>query len=129
MLFVFIATNIFAQKTVDLNRDFNLSGKLWAYSETESGEDVIIAKEGARWHLTNEFVAGRNHVKFWISMPDVEEDMFYTKWSADDVKIIMLVEDDGRKIYYVNDSIFNNLMIIENKDGYLIRKCSVLLDY
>lgn len=128
LLLVIIATSMNAQKQVDLNRDFNLSGKVWAYTETETGEDVVIAKEGARWHLTNEFVAGRNHVKFWISMPDIKEDMFFTKWSADDTAIVLIIGEDGKKNYYVNDTVFNNLMIAEFEEGCLIRKCSSLID-
>lgn len=128
MLFLVVSTIVMAQQKLDLNRDFNLSGKLWAYTETETGEDAIVAADGARWHLTNEFVAGRNHVKFWISMPDIEEDMFFTRWSADDVEIVLIIGEDGKKNYYVNDTVFNNLMISEFDKGYLIRNCSVLLD-
>ena len=125
-MFILLSGNVLAQKIIPLDRDFNLSGELWAYSETEEGEDAIIVVEGARWHLTNEVVARRNHVKFWITAPDDDERLYYTTWSADDVKVAMIITAEKKKKYYVFDDVFTNLIIADTDNGVIIRNCSVL---
>lgn len=126
MMLIIICTVKAQSRIIDMNRTFSVTETLTKYCTTESFDQLKGVKPGVKWHLENEpLTDGTNYVRFWIELPDgtTTDDK---KWRGKDIRVTLLVTEEGKKFYAVKDDEFDHLNIMQLDEGYLVHNCSRL---
>ena len=114
-----------AQKVINMNREFSVTGTLKKYCVTEELDGLINVKKGVNWHLENSPYNEQNYIRFWIETPNGEQEE-YKVWKGKEIKIVMILNEDGGKNYLIRDDLFQHLIIMQLEEGYLVHNCSVI---
>ena len=114
-----------AQKVINMNREFSVTGTLKEYCVTEELDGLFKVKKGVNWHLENSPYNEQNYIRFWIETPNGEQEE-YKSWKGKEIKIVMILNEDGKKNYLIRDDLFQHLIIMQLEEGYLVHNCSVI---
>lgn len=118
-----VAMTMQAQDIIDLNRNFNLSGKCVLYTKTKAAQPTD--KGDYRWELKNSTATGANFVT--LTMYDADGHAFDSASFHDGIIVFMMKNDDGTKTIFINDDLFSHLRILEiEKDTYCVHLYSLL---
>ena len=128
MMMCMMAMTMQAQDVINMNRNFNLSGKCVLYTKTKAPQPTD--KGDYRWELKNSTATGENFVT--LTMYDADGHAFDSASFHDGIIVFMMKnEEDDTKSIFVNDDTFSHLRIYEiEKDTYCVHLYSSLIaDY
>lgn len=105
-----------------IQNGFGTSGSMNLYLETNDMNDIAAADDGAKWHLEKK----NDVISFWIDIPPMKlYRLSETRWTKDDVALVLNKMDNGLRMYIVANLQFRHLQIIEyEKNKWLVHLCS-----
>lgn len=126
-LLILMTATVQAQEIIDLNRNFNLSGKCVLFTKTRMPQESD--KCDMTWELTNKVIGNSNFVT--LKMKDADGRYADVVSFGDDVSVFMYIFDDKKKNIIVSDDTFSHLKIYQHEgDQYMVHLYSSLFsDY
>lgn len=126
-LFILMTATAQAQEIIDLNRNFNLSGKCVLFTKTRMPQE--LDKCDMTWELTNKVIGNSNFVT--LKMKDADGRYTDVVSFGENVSVFMYIFDDKKKNIVVSDDEFSHLKIYQYEgDQYMVHLYSSLFsDY
>ena len=127
LLTLVIAMAVSAQEIIDLNRNFNLSGKCVMFTKTKQPQQSDRCD--MTWELTNSVITGNNFVI--LKMKNADGKYVDAVSFSDNINVFMMIDDDKKKSIIVADDTFAHLKIYQYEgDQYMVHLYSSLFsDY
>lgn len=126
-LFILMTATAQAQEIIDLNRNFNLSGKCVLFTKTQKPQQSDQCD--MTWELTNSVITGNNFVV--LKMKNADGKYVDAVSFSDNINVFMMIDDDKKKSIIVADDTFAHLKIYQYEgDQYMVHLYSSLFsDY
>ena len=92
-LFILMTATTRAQEIIDLNRNFNLSGKCVLFTKTQKPQQSDQCD--MTWELTNSVITGNNFVV--LKMKNADGKYVDAVSFSDNINVFMMIDDDKKK--------------------------------